>query len=250
MAKQANVDHRRVGTQLNANKAPQDCRPDQKRARDYPGRKLPFQRRFSAVDQQQDRHNQHQSVRDVQRLLRSPLLGRDKTRRQGDHQQHNGNVDQKHGTPVEVGQQHPAHQRAKGGPAGPDGSPDAKGNVTLTRIREERADPGQRRGNDHRRADCQRGPRGNQPPRRGGKRRRQRREAKQSTSHDQQALKADAIPERPHRQHHAGHHQRIDINDPQQFIAAGIQSHTQRRGGNVQHRGVNRNRDIDQHDNH
>ena len=42
--------------------------------------------------------------------------------------------------------------------------PDAERNITIPRVGNQRADPGQRGRNDHCRTDCQRGARRNQPP--------------------------------------------------------------------------------------
>jgi hypothetical protein len=53
------------------------------------------------------------------------------------------------------------------------------------------------------------------------KRCRQRRQAKQRAADHQQSFKADAVTQGAHRQHHSRHHQRVNIDDPQQFIAAG-----------------------------
>ncbi|MNC50200.1 hypothetical protein D3C75_994270 [compost metagenome] len=96
-------------------------------------------------------------------------------------------------------QQHTAHQRAKGRPAGTDRRPDAKGNITLARIGKQGADPRQRRRDDHRRTNGERCPRHDQPPRRRRKCRRQRRQAKQATADHQQALKTNPVAQRAHR---------------------------------------------------
>lgn len=72
---------------------------------------------------------------------------------------------------------------------------------------------------------------------------------KERPAQHQQAFKTDTISKRAHRQHHASHDQRININDPQQLVAVGPQCHTQCRRGDMQDRGINGDRNIDQHNN-
>ncbi len=147
-------------------------------------------------------------------------------------------------------QQHPAHQRAKRRAAGAHGRPQPQRHITVTRLREGGADPGKRCRDNHRRADGQQRAGSDQRQRGRRKRRRQRCQAEDPATQQQQALKANLVAERAHRQHHSGHHQWIDINDPQQLIAAGAQLDAQRRRGHVQHGGINRHRDIDHQNSH
>ena len=147
-------------------------------------------------------------------------------------------------------EQHTANQRTKRRPAGTHCRPDAERDVAIFRVDKQRADPRKRSRNNHRRTNRQRGARRYQPPCRRCKRGRQGRQAKQRAADHQQAFKANAVTEGTHRQHHPRHHQRVNINDPQQFVSAGTQRHAQCRRRHVQHRRVNRHRDVYQHDNH
>ena len=102
---------------------------------------------------------------DIERLLGPTLLSRHKARSKRNHDQHDRHVNQEDRTPVKVLQQHAANQRAKRRAARPNGSPDAKGDVTVPHVNKQRADPCKRSRNDHRRANRQRRAGGNQPAR-------------------------------------------------------------------------------------
>ena len=147
-------------------------------------------------------------------------------------------------------QQHAANQRTERRAAGTDSCPQTKRHITLVRLRKGAADPGQGRRHDHCRPHRQQRAGGNQRLCRGRKRRRQRRGAKNTAAEQQQPFKADFIAQCSHRQHHTGHYQRININNPQQLVTAGPQRYAERWRSHVENSGVNRHRNINQQNRH
>ncbi len=174
----------------------------------------PFQRGFGAIDQQQNCHNQHDGMANIQRLLWAPLLTRNIDRGQRHHHQHNRHVDQK----TDPSKNAPAAYRqsvTQTPPRRPDRGPDAKRDVAISRVNKQGAYTRKVAGmiiaapiaSEARAAISQ--------PAEG---------AKAAASDDRpnsvlpsisSRLKTDAVAERAHWQHHTRHHQRVNIDDPQ-----------------------------------
>jgi hypothetical protein len=71
---------------------------------------------------------------------------------------------------------------------------------------------------------------------------------KRRSSDQQQTPATYPVTERAHRDQHAGHHETVDVDDPQQLRARGFQVGAQRRHGEIQHHEVHRVQQAGQRD--
>jgi hypothetical protein len=124
-----------------------------------------------------------------------------------------------------------ADERPDGGTDGKAGAPDADGLCALGFIFEHRPQQRQGRGCQGRAGQAEQGTGGDQHPGAGRERRGSRGGAEGGSADEQHLAPADAIAEVADRDQRAGQHEAVDVDDPQQLRAAGLQRRAEVRHG-------------------
>ncbi len=157
-----------------------------------------------------------------------------------DEDGHDGQVDEEDRAPPEVLQEEAADDRSDGRAGGGHGAPDADGEAALARVVEEVAD--ERQGGRHqgRAGDAEEGAGDDHRLGAGRVGVEHGDGAEGGGTDEEQLLAADAVAEAAHGDQESGDDEGVDVADPEQLGAGGLQVLGEEGGGEAQHRGVDR----------
>ena len=153
---------------------------------------------------------------------------RQQPRAEREQQKHHGHSDEKDGAPPEELEQQPAQQRAQRGTDGEARRPHADRERPLLGVEKHVPDERERRRGERRRGHSEQRARHDQhlDARREG--REHRADPEGGGADEEQAATADTVAERAHRDQEAGQQEAVDVRDPEQLRARGLEIGGQR----------------------
>jgi hypothetical protein len=236
-AEQRQVDHRIGQPALTAH----EPHPDRQPGQDAQGRhddEAVLDKLLQPVDHRQDRdHRQGRGGKVQPSGTRVAVLGQHP---RAQHQQdgHHRQRQQEDRAPPEPLQQRPTQHRADRAADREGADPHGDGQRPLPGVLEHVKQQRQRRWRQGRPGDPQQRPGHDQHLGAGGERRQQRDDPEGRGADHQQPAAADAVAEGAHGEQRPGDHEPVDVDDPQQLGAAGLQVGADGRDGQLQHRQV------------
>ena len=195
---------------------------------------------LEAVDDPQNRCDREDRAEQV----RAACLGipelRQQHRSQDQQERHHRDAHQENRAPPEVLQQEPTEGRADHGASRVAGDPDRDGDPALLRVEEHVANQGEGGRRQGRPGEAEHRASRDQHLRALRERGEHRRDAERGGADQQQPAAADPVAQRPHGDQRPGDQKAVDVDDPQQLRAAGLEVRAERRHREVQHGQVHR----------